>query len=66
MSSQAEQLQQTMAFFRTNANGAKTSMPSTRKANAKAQRAAGGTARVAGNVALSAAEPDEAQFTKFK
>jgi methyl-accepting chemotaxis protein len=66
MSSQAEQLQQTMAFFRTNTNGSKSSAPNARKASAKAHRATGGSPRVAGNVALSAAEPDEAQFTKFK
>jgi methyl-accepting chemotaxis protein len=68
MSSQAEQLQQTMAFFRTKSSDAKGAAPAARKASAKAAARAsgGGGVRVVGNVALSAAEPDEAQFTKFK
>jgi methyl-accepting chemotaxis protein len=67
MSGQAEQLQQTMAFFRTNAGGAKDAAPKAGKSAAKsAARKGSGGARVAGNVALSEAEPDEAQFARFK
>jgi methyl-accepting chemotaxis protein len=66
MSGQAEQLQQTMAFFRTNAGSAKGVAPTARKPVAKSAGRMGGGARVAGNVALSDAAPDEAQFTRFK
>ena len=68
MSGQAEQLQQTMAFF-------KTGKPSVGpKATGVARKPAAGAAsahrkiapQVSGNLALSASEPDESQFSKFK
>jgi methyl-accepting chemotaxis protein len=68
MSGQAEQLQQTMAFF-------KTGKPSVGpKATGVARKPAAGAtsahrktaAAVSGNLALSASEPDESQFSKFK
>jgi hypothetical protein len=58
-----------MAFFRTKSSDTKSAAPASRKASARAAARAsggGGGARVVGNVALSPAEPDEAQFTKFK
>jgi methyl-accepting chemotaxis protein len=70
MSSQAEQLQQTMSFFKLAGTGSakvmsfagrKTAAPSAAKASPKKQA----HLQVAGNLALAAAEPDEAQFTKF-
>ena len=66
MSGQAEQLQQTMAFFRTNASGAKDAASTARKPAAKSAARRGGVARAAGSVASSEAEPDEAQFARFK
>jgi methyl-accepting chemotaxis protein len=70
MSSQAEQLQQTMSFFKLAGSGnAKVMSFAARKAAAAAPKAAPkkqqAHLQVAGNLALAAAEPDEAQFTKF-
>jgi methyl-accepting chemotaxis protein len=70
MSSQAEQLQQTMSFFRLAGAGSakvmsfagrKAAAPTAGKASPKKQP----HLQVAGNLALAAGEPDEAQFTKF-
>jgi methyl-accepting chemotaxis protein len=70
MSSQAEQLQQTMSFFRlAGAGSAKVMSFAGRKAAAstagKASPKKQPHLQVAGNLALAAGEPDEAQFTKF-
>ncbi|MFT3905949.1 MAG: methyl-accepting chemotaxis protein [Steroidobacteraceae bacterium] len=68
VSNQAEQLQETMRFFKVSgqttrvarsADGAKSAA----KVSAKAVRRSAPVS--AGNLALSAAEPDESQFSKF-
>jgi methyl-accepting chemotaxis protein len=69
MSGQAEQLQQTMSFFKnSNAGAAGQSVHQpVRKSGAFAKTARKmrqATTSVAGNLAL-ASEPDEAQFAKF-
>jgi methyl-accepting chemotaxis protein len=58
MSSQAEQLQQTMSFFRLAAGAA------ARPAARQAPRARRAPLRVAGGLSAQA-EPDEASFTNF-
>jgi hypothetical protein len=66
MSGQAEELQQTMSFFK-NSNSAQPGRTATRKAGAFAKTARKlrqATSSVADNLALSS-EPDEAQFAKF-
>ena len=67
MSGQAEQLQQLMAFFKVEtAAGAQVVNFAARKPTAAAKPAAKPTGlRLAGNLALAAAEPSEAQFAKF-
>jgi methyl-accepting chemotaxis protein len=66
MSSQAEQLQQTMAFFRTSGGGTKKTASTASARKSATKRAASSGPRVVGNLAaVSEAEPDEAQFSKF-
>ncbi|HEY4340379.1 MAG TPA: methyl-accepting chemotaxis protein [Steroidobacteraceae bacterium] len=62
MSGQAEQLQQTMAFFKTGSD--KKSAPRSAAKAAKAARRP--AAKVSGNLALQASEPDESEFAKFE
>lgn len=68
MSSQAEQLQRTVGFFRVAGSGGSkhSAQPrhSTESGRGSAKKEAA-RVRVSGNLALAAAEPDEAQFTKY-
>ncbi len=69
MSGQAEQLQQTMAFFKTSGGGSPKAATTARKSGGvsrAAQKMTAASPRVAGNLAFSSAEPDEAQFSTFK
>ena len=68
MSGQAEQLQQTMAFFKTGkpSVGPKATGVARKPGAGSASAQRKTAAAVSGNLALSASEPDESQFSKFK
>ncbi len=67
MSGQAEQLQQTMSFFKTASAAKSQKATGSTRAGKLAKAAVKSPARmVAGNLALQPKGPDESQFGKFE